>query len=432
MSQHISQTDLDKYFNRALLPTELVAFDTHLAECDECFEKTAGLRAERSAAISLHDTQGADPFADGHLSYEQFAAYVDDDIGEIDREIVDVHKSVCSECAPHLDELLDLRAGLEIDAGPAVETSALTAMSPIARLWSGVTNGGFLKFAAPAFAVLLIGVIVWSVWLLNGRPPAEIVEVVDTTGDGPGIATNVATDNTSSVVEVQTNSSSAPSQSATSLADGGTRIGIDDTGNVTGLNAPQFESRIKAALTTQNIEISSAARDLRSRSGVLMGGGQTGVPFALTTPVGKVIESDRPQFRWRQLAGAETYVVTVFDANFNKVAESPPLKQAAWNGARLKRGGIYQWQVVAAKDSLEIKSPVRPAPDAKFKIVDSQHASDIDAAKRSHRNSHLLLGILYANAGLLDEAELEFRALLRQNPKSDVARRLLNKVKAAR
>jgi hypothetical protein len=40
------------------------------------------------------------------------------------------------------------------------------------------------------------------------------------------------------------------------------------------------------------------------------------------------------------------------------------------------------------------------------------------------------LGALYARDGLLDEAELELRKLMRANPNTEIARRLLANVKA--
>jgi hypothetical protein len=43
-----------------------------------------------------------------------------------------------------------------------------------------------------------------------------------------------------------------------------------------------------------------------------------------------------------------------------------------------------------------------------------------------------VLGVLYAQAGLLDDAEREFSALLRANPKSEVARKLLSNVRATK
>lgn len=414
-------------------PDALLTFDTHLAECDRCFENTADLRSQQQIAASLPDALLADAEIDEHLSYEQFAAYVDGKMGEIDKEIVDVHKRVCSECRVHLDELLQLRATLELDTRPVTTPVSVSGRRSLSNLWNGITAGSFVKFAAPAFAVLLIGVVIWAAWFLTRTPLADVAEVVPPSANKPTLESNTENGNVDLAVNGETNSNSTTPQLAISLADGGTRIEIDDDGNVTGLNEPQFESRVKAALTSQIIEISPAARELRSKSGVLMGGGQTGVPFALTTPVGKIIQSDRPQFRWRPLKDAESYVVTIFDANFNKVTASLALRQPVWTvGTRLKRGVVYGWQVTAVKDGQEIRSPVRPAPDARFKIVDAQAANDIDAAKRNHGSSHLLLGILYANAGMIDEAEREFRALVRQNPKSDVARRLLQKVRAAR
>jgi hypothetical protein len=153
----------------------------------------------------------------------------------------------------------------------------------------------------------------------------------------------------------------------------------------------------------------------------------------LSNPIGNIIQSDRPTFRWRTLKDAESYVVEVYDANFNKVASSQPTQKTEWtSNAPLKRGAIYQWQVTAIKDGQEIKSPVRPAPEAKFKVLDAARADEIEQAKRKYKNSHLLLGILYANAGLLQEAENEFQVLLKQNPKSEAARKLLQKVRQRR
>ena len=114
----------------------------------------------------------------------------------------------------------------------------------------------------------------------------------------------------------------------------------------------------------------------------------------------------------------------VYDDKFDEVASSPELHSPKWTpNALLKRGAVYQWQVTAIRNGEEIKSPVRPAPEAKFKIADQASVNAIEKARRS--NSHLLLGITYANAGLIDEAEREFQALLKNNPNSDVARKLL-------
>jgi hypothetical protein len=51
---------------------------------------------------------------------------------------------------------------------------------------------------------------------------------------------------------------------------------------------------------------------------------------------------------------------------------------------------------------------------------------------RNGRRSHLALGIFYARAGMVEEAERELTALVRQNPKSQVARKLLRSVESWR
>ena len=40
-------------------------------------------------------------------------------------------------------------------------------------------------------------------------------------------------------------------------------------------------------------------------------------------PVGSVLLTDRPAFRWSPLEGATAYVVEIFDGEFNLVAASP-------------------------------------------------------------------------------------------------------------
>jgi hypothetical protein len=162
-----------------------------------------------------------------------------------------------------------------------------------------------------------------------------------------------------------------------------------------------------------------------------MGDDQPGVAFSLTGPVGKVVGSTRPQFSWKPLKDADSYVVKIFDAKFKSIAESPPLRSTNWvPPVQLAHGSAYRWQVTAIKDGEEVVSPVRPAPDARFKVIDAAAANEIAAAKRI--KSHLVLGITYANAGLIDEAEREFQALAKQNPRSEVVKGLLRKVRAAR
>ena len=166
--------------------------------------------------------------------------------------------------------------------------------------------------------------------------------------------------------------------------------------------------------------------ELIGKSGVLMGPAEEGHPIALLSPVGTVVIGVRPVFRWRPLDGAEGYVVKVYDADFNEVAASPQLSGTVWTATRsLERGRTYSWQLTARAGGKEIVSPIKPAPDAKFMVLNQTKAGELAHAKNASGNSHLTLGILYAQSGLLDDAEREFQTLLRANPKSKLVHKLL-------
>lgn len=159
----------------------------------------------------------------------------------------------------------------------------------------------------------------------------------------------------------------------------------------------------------------------------------SGAKFSVLDPAGSVLLTDRPTFRWSELEGATGYVVEVYDAGFNLVASSPRLDARTWSAPQtLARGKVYSWQVTAFKDGQEIKSPRPPAPQARFRILDRAKADELARARRAYPSSHLTLGLLYARAGLLKEAEQELRLLQRANPDSEIARGLLRQVQALR
>ena len=170
--------------------------------------------------------------------------------------------------------------------------------------------------------------------------------------------------------------------------------------------------------------------ELAKEAEVLMGPSSSGVAFALFNPVGTVIRTARPTFRWQALEGATSYSVTVFDADYNEIARSPVLTAPIWTMPEaLERGRVYLWKVTATRDGKEIKSPVAPAPEARFRVLEKNKLDEISSARKDYPNSHLLTGLLYAQAGLLDEAEREFQILARRNPKSPIAQKLLRAIK---
>jgi len=160
-----------------------------------------------------------------------------------------------------------------------------------------------------------------------------------------------------------------------------------------------------------------------------MGGSQDGTPLQLLSPVGAVVKTDRPTLRWKSLPGATTYVVKVFDSNFKELANSLSQTSTSWTvPLPLPRGGIYSWQVTAVRNGEEITSPVAPAPQVRFRVLAQDRMTELKRVENMKPVSHLALGTAYAEAGLLEDARREFRILLKANPDSKVAEKLLQEV----
>src|SRR4029078_2411733 len=108
MSEHLSQAQLAGYSGRTLYPDELLAVDSHLASCDECYQRlTRIMPGTAKLAIGPSFQSREEPF---HLDYDQqLQPYVDGTANDIDREIVDSHVAECSKCANELSDLLAFR-----------------------------------------------------------------------------------------------------------------------------------------------------------------------------------------------------------------------------------------------------------------------------------------------------------------------------------
>lgn len=220
------------------------------------------------------------------------------------------------------------------------------------------------------------------------------------------------------------------------LNDGAGQVVLDVNGKLSGVDhlPTVYRQMIKNALSSQRLEKPPLLAELAQPDGLYMrGGGNHGARFSVINPVGIVIFSDRPTFRWSPLEGATGYVVEVYDAKLRQIITSPQLADTSWAAPQsLKLGGIYSWQVTAIKGGEEFSSPRPPAPQAKFRILDETLANELDQARRAYASSHLTLALLYTKVGLLDDAEQEFRELQKANPNSVISLRLLANIKAMR
>jgi hypothetical protein len=180
---------------------------------------------------------------------------------------------------------------------------------------------------------------------------------------------------------------------------------------------PDQQAAVQLALSTHRLERAPVLDGLITQRGVLLGAPGETRNFAVRGPVGTTVLNDRPVFRWEPVPGAGKYVVAVFDDRFQKVAESPALTSAEWTPEQpLARGRIYNWQVSAHIGARTLRSPVPPAPEARFQVAAVETVAQIENARRDHPANHLLLAVLLANAGALDESAQELDALAASDP----------------
>jgi hypothetical protein len=164
-------------------------------------------------------------------------------------------------------------------------------------------------------------------------------------------------------------------------------------------------------------------QQLRGTSDTLRGPSDSA--HAALQPVGVVVESTRPTFTW-PAAKRASYVVTVAEGD-EVVARSPVLHAARWTPAEpLRRGRTYVWQVELRESQTRLPSP--EAPQAMFHVLDDTSARELDDAHQRFPDDHLLLGLLYARAGVVDRAREELAQFAAAHPEDAAARQLVKSV----
>jgi len=328
---------------------------------------------------ALLPSQHDEPY---HVPAAELGAYADGEADDVTRELVETHTQVCHECSEALEKL----------RVPAVPLPVVAARASYSRI--------------VAFAVLAIGLVAIALlafWAMRPRTaPASAGGDVK-----PAEDKNVP----------------APAPSASESPDVAVEKPDDNV-------SPSLRKAIQLAWTNQKLEAPAGLAELKGEQGRLLGGSSDGVPFALVSPVGRVVQSRTPALTWKPLEGAVGYTVLVVDETLEQVASSQQLTQTRWTvPVALKRGHTYSWQVTAIRDGQRITSPALPAPQAKFKVLEQSRMDEINRLKQSQPDYHLGLGVLYTQAGMLDEAEQEFEALVKESS-SPTAAKLLQSLKA--
>jgi hypothetical protein len=424
MTEHLTETEVSLFRERALGSTERERIDSHVAECVSCLrrilpsEDTALVYSELTEALLPRSVD--EPF---HLSNAEVRRYANASIDQADRVIFESHFEICDQCREAVRSLI---ASPRVESIPASTRPAEIAAQPFAPAWRAAFQFTPARAVAAVLIVagLVLAFVVWQRWSARAVDPTAQKASNQTPANTPGSGLPTPT-------QTEANRELPDELAAVaSLSDNGRKIQLDSQGKLAGLEELPEASRslVRSVLTTKTLSKPEVLEKLTAPAITLMDPTARENTFSLLGPSGTVSATNRPNLRWQALAGATSYTVSVFDSDFNRVTQSAPQTATQWTAPALPRGMVYSWEVVAIRNGQEVRSPVAPAPRAQFKILEAEKLLELTNLKKHKPISHLALGLTYARFGLLAEAEGELQLLARENRNSPVASRLLRTI----
>jgi len=175
---------------------------------------------------------------------------------------------------------------------------------------------------------------------------------------------------------------------------------------------PDLAQSAQQILSSQEGQMPQSLSDLAEASG-----------SGLVYPVTEVVEPLQPAFSWTMFA-PPPYSVTVKNGANQVVARIEGLPLEHWLAPMpLERGGKYTWEVTAANHDTETAS---------FIVMSAEAMTSWQDVRREFKDSHLALGLVAEELGMLSVAEREYQALIKAFPNAEAPARLLTNVQRLR
>jgi FtsZ-binding cell division protein ZapB len=437
--KHLSDSEIRRYQRRETRPDELISANDHLAACAECFQRFHDPKLVEAAYRFVRES--LETKSDRHLLYEQLAGYADDSLGAPEREAVERHLASCEECEADLQSFFDLSSLISTK-----DQRALFSKVPSVNASPTLRERLRVSLQVPSFrsllsarslvqATSLLVIVAFVIWGVTRSTQKQIdglkLEITQLQAENDSMREKASNAN-AQIAQLKQNEeirqAGDQSQTALRLDDGIGQVALDETGTVQGLDALPAELRtaVQGALTSARLQIAPGPAVKIGRVGTLLGDGGDAETFKLITPVSSIVLSNIPAFKWEALPGATGYTVLLRDVNTGKEIESESLSDTQWTPKEpLARGHTYAWMVEAARDGRRLRSPALNQPYAGFKVLEKHVFDNIQRAQASWGNSHLVMGILYAKAGLKDAARKELKELQAANPDVHIINKLI-------
>jgi hypothetical protein len=324
-----------------------------------------------------------------HLTNEDLESYLAGRLSPAPLKHCRIHLESCEACRAELEDLRTFKSDL----------ASFRRSEPDRRAPErGRRRGKFTLAQAATVTTIVVAAISAVLWWERAKPQANKTPVAAIVTHSPAPAPTAA---------IQTRD--------TQLADEIAALPAD------------VRPAVSEAIQHGKLPLPTDLSRSRERGHTLPGSPETNTEFALLGPFGESISETRPDFRWQPLAGAIRYSVVIVDAGLHSVQRSPALRTPGWRPRRpLRRGATYIWQVTATLRGGSTVVASRPASaEALLQIIPSKLADELAQFRQGHEAAHLVLGALYAQAGMLTESADELRKIPPGDSSYGIAQKLL-------
>jgi hypothetical protein len=464
MLEHIPKSLMEQFRDRSLDAAALSAISAHLESCAKCYELFREAFHGKSGNASAWFSLSSESWLKGeHLEYEQIVSYADGAMDKEDREILDEHLQLCARCSEDVQSFVAHRRQIEPELKIRYAPVEQQVKKPRFADWRHSFNLS-LKPAYPVYALLFIGALAISTLLLRRgdgtRPsiqtdtplvkltpiPSPPVTITPTTTpaekstvsqrfDGPDKSVGGSSDQHLSQrqpnVDRRANQPD-PAGQMIPILDGEKKIFLRDATHLAGLDdAPaSIKELVKETLTSGAIQRPAILDDLAVERSATRGNAVNPSSFKLISPQQTVVIETTPVFKWEPLNGATGYKVQIASKSDWAGISSPNLSPATleWTPpTRLRRGATYTWVVKATTEKGDLIVPSSSEPERKFKVLGEGTFNTLKKLKRQ-TGSRLALGLFYARAGAIVEAERELQLLADGNADSPLVRKWLDQI----
>jgi Domain of Unknown Function (DUF928) len=364
-----------------------------------------------------------------HLSQKQFEGLLSGAIKGVELKNALIHAETCSVCQSKIP-VLGKNDLLKLVMSDTVSEKIID-QKKLGSFWSFGWTVGLPKLGLASVLLIVFGGLAF--WTLRTEKSTQIAEKPKEISNSPK-ANNP--ENNINVVENSDVTDSIESNKTPSL--------IADEKNSLREKRPQLERKsasIPAKITKANDDLDSLenkelARNIEVYPKALNGLESPKIEFRNNDkrqtkliakyPVGEVVKESQPILSWNPLKNSTSYLVKVYDEDYNEIYSQEVSGTTIKIGKPLKRGEKYQWQVIAnTKDNEDSKIISSPSI---FRVANNETIAKL----RKESKSLWKKANVYFQEGLLFNAEKTFREILKKNPQDKLAIKYLQKIQKLR